>query len=385
LPLEGKYGDIWLTTAVGGGTKDSWTPPERDGNLRITANQLTVSRIVLMPIPVALALTNDRWLQLLAWVLYVILGVTDYFDGMLARKYGFTRFGRLTDPIADKIYVALVFLPLALLALMPAWMVILVLMRDPVITAMRSMSERYGITMKTATLAKYKTAIQMIAGGYILFVGVVPERGWTLASMALMASLAWFFYVLKRFLRRSWDPRLLTMGGLMTFGLLVRVIFNIRITLLVYSFLILGVTWVSAWKYAIDLVIGIRKSSKSVGAIWWLFYGLESTAVPIFVLLMVFHGSVPVWIPMTVFCTELAVGALDNMLTQEGIGRTPRHMGIKFGLQALIAVGFVAVSVLPELSVVAGVGSHLVLAAAFGAVTLVTTMVAFGRYAPRIL
>jgi cardiolipin synthase len=156
-----------------------------------------------MPIPVMLVLTHDRWLQLAAWALYVIIGVTDYFDGMLARRYGFTRFGRLTDPIADKIYVALVFLPLALLDLMAGWIVVLVLMRDPLITAMRSMSERYGVTMETATLAKYKTAIQMIAGGYVLFVGIVPERPWTVTAMGLMASLTWFFYILKWHLRKS--------------------------------------------------------------------------------------------------------------------------------------------------------------------------------------
>jgi phosphatidylglycerophosphate synthase len=112
---------------------------------------------------------------------------------------------------------------------------------------------------------------------------------------------------------------------------------------------------------------------------------VESVAVPLFVLVLAFHGSVPVWIPMTVLCTELAVGALDNMLTQEGIGRTPRHLSIKFGLQALFAAGFIAVSLLPELAVVGCVSSHLVFASAFGVVTLVTTIVAFGRYAPRIL
>ena len=353
--------------------------------MRITANQLTVSRIVLMPLPVALVLTDSRWLQLVAWALYVILGVTDYFDGMLARRYGFTRFGRLSDPIADKIYVALVFLPLGILDLMADWIVVLILMRDPLITAMRSMSERYGITMKTATLAKYKTAIQMIAGGYILFVGIVPERPWTLSCMGLLAGLAWFFYVLKRRLRGMWDPRLLTMGGLMTFGFLVRVVASIQITLWVYCLLILSVTWVSAWKYMVDFVGGLRRSKRSVEKKWWSLYSLESLAVPLFVLLLAFHPAVPVWLPMLILCTELAVGALDNMLTQEGIGRTPRHMAIKLGLQALAASGFVLLSLSPGPVVLPGIDPLVVLASAFGAVTVVTTVVAFGRYAPRIL
>ncbi len=357
----------------------------RRGNVRITANQLTVSRIVLMPLPVALVLTDNRWLQLAAWALYVILGVTDYFDGMLARRYGFTRFGRLSDPIADKIYVALVFLPLGILDLMADWIVVLILLRDPLITAMRSMSERYGVTMKTATLAKYKTAIQMIAGGYILFVGIVPERQWTLSCMGLLAGLACFFYVLKRKLRGTWDPRLLTMGGLMTFGFLVRLLMNIQITLWVYCLLILGVTWVSAWKYLVDFIGGVRRSGTSVEARWWILYLLESLAVPLFVLTLTFHPSMPVWLPMLILCTELAVGALDNMLTQEGIGRTARHVGIKLGLQALAATGFVILAFLPGVTLPAGIDPLVVLASVFGAVTIVTTVVAFGRYAPRIL
>lgn len=353
--------------------------------MRITANQLTVSRIVLMPLPVALVLTDNRWLQLAAWALYVILGVTDYFDGMLARRYGFTRFGRLSDPIADKIYVALVFLPLGILDLMADWIVVLILMRDPLITAMRSMSERYGITMKTATLAKYKTAIQMIAGGYILFVGIVPERPWTLSCMGLLAGLAWFFHVLKRRLRGTWDPRLLTMGGLMTFGFLVRLLMSIHITLWVYCLLILAVTWISAWKYLVDFIGGVRRSRTSVEARWWILYLVESIAVPLFVLTLTFHHAVPVWLPMLILCTELAVGALDNMLTQEGIGRTVRHVGIKLGLQALAAAGFVILALVPGAIHPAGIDPLVLAASAFGAVTIVSTVVAFGRYAPRIL
>jgi CDP-diacylglycerol--glycerol-3-phosphate 3-phosphatidyltransferase len=341
-----------------------------------------------MPLPVILVLDDSRWLQLVAWALYVIIGVTDYFDGLLARKYGFTRFGRLTDPIADKIYVALVFMPLALLDLMADWVVVLVLLRDPLITALRSMSERYGITMKTATLAKYKTAIQMIAGGYVLWTGIVPERLWTLCAMSLMASLAWFSYVLKRMLRGTWDPRLLTMGGLMTGGVVVRAVTSIPTTLWAYSLLVLAVTWISAWKYLADFLRGLLRSPRSVGARWWVLYGLESVAMPLAILLAVFHPSIPVWLPMLVLCVELAVGALDNMLTQEGLGRTARHVGIKLGLQIALVAGFVCSTLLPvptlhpSLSILS---IPLALALAFGMVTLVTTAIAFARYARRIL
>jgi CDP-diacylglycerol--glycerol-3-phosphate 3-phosphatidyltransferase len=353
--------------------------------LRITANQLTVSRILLMPIPVTLVLCENRGLQLLAWALYVLIGITDYFDGMLARRYGFTRFGRLSDPIADKIYVALMFMPLALLDFMPDWIVIVILLRDPLITALRSMSERHGMTMQTATLAKYKTAIQMISGGYVMWVGILPERGITLISMSVMAIGAWFFHVLKWRLRGRWDPRLLTMGLMMTFAVVVRLLLDVQLTLWTYSAVILVVTWVSAWKYIADFARGIRRSKKKMARIWWLLHGLESLAVPLLVLVMFLDRHVPAWLPMAILSTELAVGALDNALTQEGHSRTVRHMLVKLGLQALIAAIYVVASCRPETWPVPENQLSLALAAALGAVTLVTSSVAFARYAPRIL
>jgi len=352
---------------------------------RLTANQLTVSRIVLMPVPVALVLTGDRSMQLVAWVLYVIIGITDYFDGMLARRHGFTRFGRLTDPIADKIYVALVFIPLAILGLMPGWIMVLVLMRDPLITALRSLSERYGLPMQTATLAKYKTAIQMIAGGYILWAGIVPEKAWTLTAMSITAGLAWFFYVLKWFLRRKLDPRLLTMGGLMSFGLVVRAMCNVHLTLYIYSLLILGITWISAWKYLADFASGVGKSARKVGTLTLILYAAESIVIPLFALALLFHPSIPVWLPMCIACIELALGALDNMLTAEGQSRSTRHVIIKLSLQAMAAAAFVSAPIMPTLLPGPPLDLPTVAALAFGVVTLLTTVIAFARYGPRIL
>ncbi len=353
--------------------------------MRITANQLTVSRIVLMPLPVALVLTEIRWVQLLAWVLYVAIGVTDFFDGILARKYGSTRFGRLTDPIADKIYVALMFLPLALLDLLPVWMTVLVLMRDPLITALRSLSERYGMTMKTATLAKYKTAIQMIAGGYIMFAGIVRERWLALICMGLLAALAWLGYVLLGVKRKNWDPRMLTMGGLMTMGAGIRAVCNVELTLILYGVLIMVVTWISAWNYLIGFFGGLGKATRRPGATWWLLYAVESGIVPLFVLLTCFASHVPVYLPMIICSVELAVGALDNILTSEGHERSARHVAIKLMLQLAIAAVFVLMSAARLPTLVLGVAPAMVLVLVFGTVSLISGVVAFLRYAPRIL
>jgi CDP-diacylglycerol--glycerol-3-phosphate 3-phosphatidyltransferase len=338
-----------------------------------------------MPLPVAMILCDVRWVQIVAWALYIIIGVTDFFDGILARKYGFTRFGRLTDPIADKIYVALMFIPLALLGLIPPWVAVVILMRDPVITALRSMSERYGMTMKTATLAKYKTAIQMIAGGYIMFVGIVREPLPALLSMSALAGLAWSFHILIKVKKGKFDPRMWTMSVLMTVAVPIRLLFNVETSLIFYAMIILVVTWISAWNYLAGFLGGLRKAQKKPAGVWWLLYGTECIPVPLFVLILCFLPDVPVWLPMTILSIELAVGALDNILTMEGEERSPRHLVIKLGIQLLLVLAAIVMPVLPLVWPWGLVAPITLLAYGFGIVTLLSSVIAFARYSPRIL
>ncbi len=351
----------------------------------ITANQLTVSRIVLMPVPVAMLFCPDRWVQLAGWALYIVVGVTDYFDGVLARRDGFTRFGRLTDPIADKIYVALTFLTLTALGFMDPWITVALIMRDPIITALRSLSERHGITMKTATLAKYKTGIQMIAGGYIMFAGIVPEKIPALMSMGSLATFVWMWYMLKGGTRDKWDTRLLVMGGLMTIGVNIRWLAPLDLTLLLYSLIILVVTWASVWGYLADFAAGVKKAAKRPAAVWWALYAVESGVVPLFVMGLLFQPMIPPWLIMAVISIELSVGALDNILTAERHERSPRHVGLKLAAQLAIAAAFSAIAFSPFALPITAAPVLAVLAYVFGAVSLVSAVIGFARYAPRIL
>jgi hypothetical protein len=240
--------------------------------------------------------------------------------------------------------------------------------------------------MKTATLAKYKTAIQMIAGGYIMFVGIVRERAIVLAFMSALAALAWLAYVYKGARRGRWDPRLLTMGALMTFAIAVRALVGVETTLVIYALIILVVTWLSAFNYIVGFFGSLGKTTrrKPAGA-WWVLYGVESTAVPLFLLVLCFHPDVPVWLPMIVASVELAVGALDNILTTEGHERSRRHVAIKLALELTLATFVVLSTLAPSMIPQTPLAVPLLGAAAFGLVSLATTAIAFVRYAPRIL
>ncbi|MEO8844351.1 MAG: CDP-alcohol phosphatidyltransferase family protein, partial [Kofleriaceae bacterium] len=139
----------------------------------ITANQVTVLRLIPMPLLSWMIYKghsdhNDAYLWA-ALIAGVVVGSTDWVDGMLARKYGPTVFGGLLDPIADKIFIAFAYTPFADHdVLVPWWACALMFTREFFITALRSAYEQRDLTMKTSYIAKAKTWAQMQGIGVML-------------------------------------------------------------------------------------------------------------------------------------------------------------------------------------------------------------------------
>lgn len=131
-------------------------------------NQLSLLRIILSPIFLVLFLSEDDYDRKLSLVIFIIAVITDWYDGIHARKFGqVSTFGIFIDPLADKILTSMAFFGFHKLGFMPFWMLVLIVIRDIVITLMRSYHEYKGHTMKTSFIAKTKTFIQMT---YILIV-----------------------------------------------------------------------------------------------------------------------------------------------------------------------------------------------------------------------
>lgn len=98
----------------------------------------------------------------LSVLIYFIATLTDWYDGWHARKFGvITRTGIFLDPLADKILTSAAFLGFYKVGIMPFWMIAIIIIRDIVITLLRSVNEAKGITIKTSWIAKIKTFIQM--------------------------------------------------------------------------------------------------------------------------------------------------------------------------------------------------------------------------------
>jgi len=127
------------------------------------ANRLTLSRLLLTVIFVAALNSSWQYGRTLALVVFLIAGVSDFVDGEIARRYGFvTNFGKLMDPLVDKIMVAAAFISLVPLKAVPAWAATTVVARDFLITGLRMMASAKGKVLPAEMLGKQKTSWQVV-------------------------------------------------------------------------------------------------------------------------------------------------------------------------------------------------------------------------------
>ncbi len=162
-------------------------------------NILTLSRIFAVPILVFLLWPSAKpgGVQplpidyALAFILYCLMGITDYFDGYLARAQGaVSRLGIFLDPIADKIMVAAVILMLVFTRDVDGWHVIaalIILLREIIVSGLREFLAGLQISVPVSALAKWKTTFQLVSLGGIILAGVWPD--WLLLKQAALALL----------------------------------------------------------------------------------------------------------------------------------------------------------------------------------------------------
>ena len=152
-------------------------------------NQLTALRILLVPVFVVLLLQVDPYMKLLGVIVFVLASLTDIYDGYHARKYGVTtRLGAFLDPLADKLLITAAFFLYVGMGFLSLWMVILVVIRDIVVTALRVYAEIKNRPVVTSIEAKYKTLVQNIFVYVIMALILMKEASFTGANVAVMTS-----------------------------------------------------------------------------------------------------------------------------------------------------------------------------------------------------
>ncbi len=139
-------------------------------------NLLTYGRIVIIPLVAALLMwpgdKNDDTARWVALFLYVIAAITDFFDGYLARKWHLSSsLGRMLDPIADKVLVAVILLVLSADGILfggHIWAAIIILSREVLVSGLREYLGQLRVSVPVTKIAKWKTTCQLVAIGFLV-------------------------------------------------------------------------------------------------------------------------------------------------------------------------------------------------------------------------
>lgn len=139
------------------------------------ANILTLARLLLLPVIVALFYLEQSWGGWAAWLcflLYIVAAITDWLDGYIARKYNqISAFGTFLDPISDKIFVGVLLVLLVQFGRLDGlWSipVLIIFTREFLISGLREFLGPHNVQMPVTKLAKWKTASQMAALGFLI-------------------------------------------------------------------------------------------------------------------------------------------------------------------------------------------------------------------------
>lgn len=139
-------------------------------------NKLTILRVILIPVFVIFMLCTP-WLgtagKVIALIVFVIASLTDLLDGKIARKYNLvTNFGKFMDPLADKLLVASALICFVDIGRMPAWIVLVIISREFIISGFRLVAAEGGLVIAASYWGKIKTAVTMVT---IIF--MIPDFG----------------------------------------------------------------------------------------------------------------------------------------------------------------------------------------------------------------
>ncbi len=321
----------------------------------ITANMVTFARLLPMPL-LAMWLYNlgeSRSQLWAALIVGTIIGCTDFVDGYLARKQGPTVLGGLVDPIADKVFVALVYVPFVGVGVIPAWACALMFVREFIVTALRSSYERRQLHMKTSYLAKVKTWTQMQGIGVLMLFPLIDDQNimsWVLGVGIVLPLIAMTILWVVR--KKLWKGALVMSAAL---GALLAVHLKQDPHLTTAWFImiiVVALTWISG----IDYFVGAFKQLRGRGDLgaFDLARLAGGLAVPCTMFAALVESPAPAWPLITVLALELAVGGLDNLLAHHGAAAPASSWGARtLGASALMALCLVVKSAATPLAIAA--------------------------------
>jgi CDP-diacylglycerol--glycerol-3-phosphate 3-phosphatidyltransferase len=296
------------------------------GRPLITANQVTLARLVPMPLLSWLLYRGAEhgfkdnaymWSALIAGTL---IGCTDWIDGLLARKYGPTVLGGLLDPIADKIFIAFAYTPFVNCtgALLPWWAVALMFQREFFVTALRSAYEQRNLTLKTSYLAKVKTWTQMQGIGVVLLFPLVENQSFlTWLLIAGVASPLVAMVALWIIRKKLWRGAFVMSGSFVPI-LSFYLYGGTKLVIPAIMVMIVAITWISGLDYILVGWKQLRGRGDFARADGVRIIG--ALALPLLAYATLSSKAVlgepaASWPIFVILAFELAVGGLDNLMS----------------------------------------------------------------------
>ena len=155
-------------------------------------NKLTLFRVILIPFFVFFLLTPyfEGYGNYIAVAIFIVASITDFLDGKIARKYNLvTNFGKFMDPLADKLLVCSALICLIQLESIPAWVVIIIIAREFIISGFRLIASDNGVVIAASYWGKFKTSFQMLT--VIVLILDIPNKVFIiLGTVLIYVSLA---------------------------------------------------------------------------------------------------------------------------------------------------------------------------------------------------
>ncbi len=304
--------------------------------MRITANQVTFFRFILLPFPCYLiygSFDDQVW----AILLFTVLGFTDFIDGALARKYGSTKLGALLDPLVDKIFIVAIYLILCDMGFISQLLVLLLLAREFAVTYLRGVALRRDIQFQTSEIAKYKTTIQMIGAAFIMLVAMFKDSPDIFLVLAGITVLAFSFPLVVLAMGKKIGHRSIVGPSFILLGYLLRVWLPYETCLNVYMVVITTVTLYTGISYFIECLKKLSEYQQPLGSRETFFMVSSSLVMPSILFYIYSYHQKIVWVYILIFSFEFIIASLDNLLKKKEESRYFLFKAAKVSCQFLLA------------------------------------------------
>ena len=172
-------------------------------------NKLSLLRVALIPVMVALMLPQTLVCDLLAAAVFAVAALTDYFDGHIARsRHLITDFGKFIDPVADKLLNLSAMMMLVQRGTLPGWVVVLILARELAVDGLRMVAVGQGRVIAAGKLGKIKTASQMVMLLFVLITHqpALTAPAWDVVNATVLGA-PWMRWISTCLLYTSPSPR----------------------------------------------------------------------------------------------------------------------------------------------------------------------------------